>query len=106
MLVEGKDHPCQDGPLKFEDLGGNNVGLLLFMMKIHFTTCRYASIDSGFCVLKGLIQLRKKSIFAYASIKNIRYWPSMVLGKYMEDNFREAEVGETDAIQGKVDGVI
>ena len=30
----------------------------------------------------------------------------MVAGKYMEDDFGEAEVVETDAIQGTVDDVI
>ena len=30
----------------------------------------------------------------------------MVLSKDMEDHFREMEVGETDSIQGTVDGVI
>ena len=39
-------------------------------------------------------------------IKKRRYLPSMVTGKYMEDNIGEAEMGETDAIEGTVDDVI
>ena len=38
------------------------MGLLLRMMKIYFSTGRYVILDSGFCVLKGLIQLRKKGV--------------------------------------------
>ena len=63
-LVEGKDHPCQAGPLDFEYLGGNTVGLLLHMMESYFSSGGYVIIDSGFYVFKGFIQLRKKGIFS------------------------------------------
>ena len=105
-LIEGKEHPHQANTFEFEDLGRKTVGLLLHMMKIYFATGGYIIIDSGFCVLKGLIKLRKKGVFACAVIKNIIYWPSMVPDKETEDNFWEVEVGETDAIQGTVDDVI
>ena len=98
-LVKGKAHPRQAGILEFEDLGGKNVGLLLRMMKSYFSTGRYVILDSIFCVLKGLIQLRKKGVFACAVTKKRRYWPSMVPGKDMEDHFGRMEVGETDSIQ-------
>ena len=92
-LVEGKAHPLQAGPLEFEDLNGNTVGLLLRMMKIYFCTGRYLIIDYGFCFLKGLIHLKKKGIFACAVIKKRRYRPSVVPGKYMEDLLGGVEVG-------------
>ena len=98
-LVEGKEHPRQAGPLEFEDLGGKTVGLLLRMIKSYFDTGRYVIIDSGFCVLKGLIQLRKKGVFSCYFIKKRIYWPETVPGKEMEDHFLEVEVGETDSIQ-------
>ena len=82
------------------------MGLLLRMMKSYFSTDRYVIIDSGFCVLKGLIKLRKKGVFACAVIKKRRYWPAMVPYKDMEDHFGRVYVGETYAIQGKVDDVI
>ena len=63
-----------------------------------FSTGRYVLIDSSFCVLKGLIQSRKKGIFACAVIKNRRHWIFMVPGKYMEDYFWRVEVGGTDSI--------
>ena len=68
-LVEVKAQPCQAGPLEVEDLGGKTVGLLLRMMKSYFDTGRYVILNSGFCVLKGLIMLSKKSVFPYAFIK-------------------------------------
>ena len=105
-LIEGKAHPLIDGPLEFEDLSGKNVGLLLHMMKRYFSTGRCVILNYGFCVLKGLIQLRKKGIFACAIINKIRYRPSMVPGKDMEYNFGEVDVGEKYSKQGIVDDVI
>ena len=58
-LVEGKEHPRQAGPLEFEDLDGNTVGLLLPMVKSYFTTGGYVILDSSFYVYKGLMQLMK-----------------------------------------------
>ena len=68
-LVDGKDHPRQFGPLEFEDLGGKTVVLLLCMVKSYFATSTYVIIDFSFCVLKWLIQLRKRGVFACAVIK-------------------------------------
>ena len=54
-LVEVKEHLRQTGPLEFKYLGRKTIGLLLRMMKSYFATGRYVILDSGFCVLKGLI---------------------------------------------------
>ena len=105
-LVEGKAHTRQASSLYFEALGGKTVGLLLRIMKSYFTTGRYVIIYSGFCVFKGLIQLRKKGIFACAVINNRRYWTYISPGKEMGDYFGEVEVGEIYTIQGTVDDVI
>ena len=82
-LVEGKEHPRQAGSREFEVLGGKTVGLLFLMMKGYFDTGMCVILDSVFCVLKRLIQLRKKGVFACSVIKKRRYWPAMVTGKDM-----------------------
>ena len=61
--VEVKEHPHQASPLEFEYLGRKTVELLLHIMKMYFATGRYVIIDSGLCVLKGLIQLMNEGIF-------------------------------------------
>ena len=48
------------------------MAVLFCMMKIYFFTGRYILIDSGLCVLKVLIDLRKKGLFACAVIKKRR----------------------------------
>ena len=82
------------------------MGFFLHTTNNYFYTGRYVILDSGFCVLKGLIKLRKKGIFACAVINKRIYWPSMVSVKDIEDNFGEVEVGEIDTIQGTVDDII
>ena len=76
-----------------DQLGGETVGLLLRMMKIYFSTGRYIILDSGIYVLKGLIHLSKKGVSACAVINKRRYWPSMVPGIEIGDNFGRMEVG-------------
>ena len=76
------------------------------MTKSYFATGRYVILDSGFCVLNVLTELREKGVFACAIINKRKYWPYMVSGKDMEDHFGEVGVGETDAIQVTVDDVI
>ena len=97
-LVEVKAHPCQAGPLEFGEIGGDTVGFLLHITKSYFSTGRYVIINYSFYVLKVLIQLSKKGVFACYVIKKRRYFPSMVPCKDMGDHFGEVEVGEKDVI--------
>ena len=56
-LVEGKDHPSQL-TVAYEHLG-KTVGLMLRCLQSYFASGRYVILDSGFCVLKGIIELRQ-----------------------------------------------
>ena len=66
-LVEGKDRPRALGQQQFDDMG-STVGLLLRMLTPIFHKGYVVILDSGFCVLKGIIELRKKGVFASALI--------------------------------------
>ena len=59
-------------------------------------------------MLKGIVELRKRGAFAAALIKKCRYWPTKVPDDAMQRHFDEegVKVGDTDAIQGTMDGVI
>ena len=67
-LVDGKDHPRALGQQEFDNMG-STVGLLLQMLAPTFHKGYVFILDSGFCVLKAIIELRKKGIFASALIK-------------------------------------
>jgi hypothetical protein len=104
-LVEGKDALPQIAKL-FEQLG-KTVGLLLHMLQSYFHTVRYIVLDSGFCALKGIIELHKNGLFGCVLIKKQRYWPAGVPGDAMQQLFDAdgVNVGDNHAIAGRMDEV-
>ena len=54
-------------------------------------------LDSGFCVLKGIIKLRKKGVFASALIKKKQYWPKYIKGDDIKAHFNDKNVGNMDS---------
>jgi Transposase IS4 len=103
-LVEGKDRPTDRGPPEFNHLG-KTVGLLLRMTRSMWGSGKVVVLDSGFCVLKGLIELRKKGLFAAALIKKRRYWPKYIQGDAVKQHFEGNNVGDADAWNGKFEDI-
>ena len=62
-------------------------------------------LDSGFCVLKGIIELHKNGVFASALIKKRRYWPKYIHGDEIKEHFKDKEVGDADSWAGQLDDV-
>ena len=75
-LVEGKDSPSQIIP-KFSN-EGKTVGLLLHVLEPIFAKGMVVILDSGFCVLRGIIELKKRGVYASALIKKCKYWPKHI----------------------------
>jgi hypothetical protein len=94
-LVEGKDRPRQAGAKEFDNLGPT-VGLLLRLTKSLWHTGKVVILDSGFCVLSGIIELKKRGVFASALIKKRRYWPKYIRGDDINNHFQGKEVGCTE----------
>jgi Transposase IS4 len=103
-LVEGKDHPKERPPEDFENLG-KTVGLLLRLTKKLWSTAKVVVLDSGFCVLKGIIELRKRGVFAAALIKKRRYWPKYIAGEEIKMHFDDKDVGYADSLHGTLEGI-
>jgi len=104
-LVQGKDYPTGLGTPEFEALCGKTGGLLLRMLKSIFSTGRYIVLDSGFCVLKAIVALYRKGLYAGALIKKRRYWPTLVPGEAMDARFAGKAVGDVDQITGVMENV-
>ena len=66
-LVEGKDSPSQIVP-KFNN-EGKTVGLLLHVLEPIFAKGMVVILDSGFCVLRGIIELKTQGVYASILIK-------------------------------------
>ena len=81
------------------------VGLLLHLLLPIFNLGVMVILDSGICVLKGIVELQKNGVYASALIKKRRYWPKYIHGEDIKSHFADKEVGVTDAWAGKLDGV-
>lgn len=103
-LVEGKDKPDAHA-LEYDDLGGRTVGLLLRLTRAIWNTGKLVILDSGFCVLKALIELKKKGVYASALIKKRRFWPKGIDGDDIARHFVHKPVGATDRLPGICDNV-
>ena len=62
-------------------------------------------LDSGFCVLDALVQLKQCGIFAHALIKKRCYWPKYIPGDSIIQDFVDKEVGYSNAKKGVLNGV-
>jgi len=103
-LVEGKDKP-KGRPKDPLDNDGPTVGLLLRLTRSIWGAGKVVILDSGFCVLQGIIRLKINGVFALSLIKKRRYWGKGVPGDAMNDRLKGKPIGSTDAIHGKKDGV-
>ncbi len=74
------------------------------MLSNYFATGRYAVLDSGFCVLSGIVELKKEGIFAGALIKKQQYWLALVPGDVFDEHFESKEVGDMDVVSGNLNG--
>ena len=83
-MVEGKDRPKERAVDPNDKEVGKTGALLLRLTKSIFTTGKVVILDSGFCVLRAIIELRKKGVFASALIKKRKYWPKYVPGEAID----------------------
>ena len=60
-------------------------------------------LDSGFCVLQGIVELVKKGVFASALIKKRRHWPKHILGDVIIRHFEDGNIGDVSAWAGELD---
>ena len=103
-MVEGKDRPRELAVPEFSSYG-KTAGLMLRMLKSYFGAGKYVILDSGFCVLKAIIELKRRGVYSCALIKKRRFWPTGVPGEAMDSYMEAKEVGDVDAVQGCIDGV-
>ena len=75
------------------------------MIKPIWGSSRVVLLDSGFCVLKGIVALRKKSVFATALVKKHWYWSKYVKNEAIKENFSSKDVGTVAAMKGELDSV-
>jgi hypothetical protein len=73
---------------------GKTVGLLLRLSKPIWDSGKVVILDSGFCVLKGIVELKKRGVFASALVKKRRFWPKYIRGNDIKRHFKEKKWGQ------------
>ena len=101
-LVEGRARPKE---LPSDPKTKRTTCLLLRLYKSMYSAGKVVILDSGFCVLEGLIELKKVGVFAGALIKKCHYWPKHVNGDMIGSHFSDAVVGHVDAWSGILNDV-
>ena len=101
-MVEGKERPKE---LPNDPKNARTTGLLKRLCEGIKGSGRVVILDSGFCVLEGLVELRKMGVYASALIKKRRYWPKHVPGDAIDDHFKDRNVGDSDSLHGSLNDV-
>ena len=86
-IVEGKAGPYWN-IAKLHTKLGNMVGLVLLLTKHLIKNGSLVVMESGFCVLKAIIELKKVSNFISDIIKERRCWHKYVKGEDIKDRFK------------------
>ena len=75
-IAEGRDHLITMVRPEFET-GPNMkaVGLMIRLTRALRSTGKAVIVDSGFRVLKGLSEMRRRGVYGSALIQKRRYWP-------------------------------
>ena len=77
-LVEGKDRPSHIWRKEFHEEVGTSL-LLSRITKSLFVTGNIVILDRGLCVLKAIVYLKKRAVYASALIKKRRYFPNILM---------------------------
>ena len=104
-LQEGKDRPDGAGPKKYSELG-KTPGLMCRMHEPLRRQGKASTMDSGFCVSKGIVELEAKlGVYGQALIKKRgRYWPKGVPGDAINEHFATKEIGASETWKTEYEG--
>ena len=104
----GKDapkNPPPNTPPVAKNKHGKTCGLLLRLCVSLYCTGKVVILDSGFCVLQAIVELRKKGVYAAAVIKKRRYWPKYIPGVKIDEHMEGRSVSDFDCLAGTLDNV-
>jgi hypothetical protein len=81
----------------------NTIRLLFRLYKPIFHTGKLVILDSGFCVLQVIIEMRKRGVKSSALIKKRFYCPKYINGDAVGQHFDAKEVGSADSWPSELD---
>ena len=81
------------------------VALLLEMTEPIYRTGKVVTVDSGFCVMQGVLALHAHGVYGQFLIKKQRYWPKGVPGDYIDEYMAGKPLGSTETFVQLFNGV-
>ena len=105
-MQEGKDRPPGAGSKKYADEFGKTPSLMLRMHESIKRTGKACTMDSGFCVSKGIVAMHNQlGVFGQSLIKKRgRYWPKGVPGDMIDEHFKDKELGYCETLEVVFEG--
>ena len=97
-IAEVRDFPREHKIPEFDDIGTTLVTMLRLTRPI-WNCVKVVIMDSGFCVTKGLVEIRKKGVFGVALIKKRRYWQENIKGDVIDEHFSSKDVENVDTVK-------
>ena len=70
-----------------------------------YSTGKIVILDSGFCILRTIIKLKKMGVYASAMIKKQRYWHKHVAGESIKGHMSMKQVGTCEWMPRILDGI-
>ena len=83
---------------KYKELG-LTVGLILWMCKTLYGTCKVIVMESDFCVSRGIVELERKGVYGASMIKKKHYWPKGVPGVAIDTHFEDKGVNHCEMLE-------
>ena len=71
---------------------------MICMCQITFGTGNSDVLDSGFFVVKGIVEMEARGVYAGALIKKWRYWPKNMTGDSIDGNSVNTDVVDVDML--------
>ena len=63
-------------------------------------------LDSGFHVLRGVVELKKLGVHNSALMKKIRHWPKSIPGGEIYLTSKDSVIGNVTETKGSIDGIV
>ena len=101
-LVEGKDAPQK--PPDSTNKYGKTAGLLIPLTKSFYMTDKVVILESGLCVLKCLIEFKKRTCMLLLSSRSVGIGQSTFLVMKLIKN-KEKKVGECDSLRETINNI-
>ena len=70
-----------------------------------YVTEKVLVMNSGFCVSRGIDELKREGVYGASLIKNKKYWPEGVPGATIDAHVEDKDVNHCEMLEASIDGL-